>query len=319
MIGGLYNPKTYLTTMEAIKERLAWIHPLTWPLWIAIGVLWILAHLPFRLQRRLGHGIGKITYYCSPKMRHITETNLRLCFPERSPAEITALTKQNFHSLGMGLIETAMAWWLSDRELAKCKVTLHGTENLEIALARKKGALMISPHFGSLEMIGRMVGHRYPFAAMYRPHKIKLFAAIQARYREKYRLKYFARHQMRAVFQAFRDNLLVWFAYDIDAGPKSSVFAPFFGIQTASLTSASRLVEMTDTLIVPMLYYRRDDCWGYDVYFEPVVANIPGASLEDDATRLNAVLEAAIRKKPEQYVWQYKRFKTRPAGEKRFY
>ncbi len=34
--------------------------------------------------------------------------------------------------------------------------------------------------------------------------------------------------------------------------------------------------------------------------------------MEKDITYINQLVEDAIRKKPEQYLWQYKRFKTRP-------
>ena len=305
--------------MKALKERLLLINPLTWPLWIGLGILWLITRLPYRCQKWLGHGIGRMTYWCSPKLRHITETNLRLCFPDLTPAEITVMVKKNFASLGMGLIETAMAWWLPDSKLAQCKITLTGVEYADAAFAKGKGALLLSPHFTCLEMIGRLLGSRYQFAAMYRPHKIGLIAAIQARFREKYHIHHIARHRMREVLHTFQANMAVWYAYDIDAGPKRSVFAPFFGIETASLTSVSRLVEMTGTAVVPIEFYRRDDCWGYEIHLHPALENFPGQSREEDAARLNAELEAAIRNKPEQYIWQYKRFKTRPAGEKRFY
>jgi KDO2-lipid IV(A) lauroyltransferase len=51
----------------------------------------------------------------------------------------------------------------------------------------------------------------------------------------------------------------------------------------------------------------------------PPIENFPSEDILTDAARLNAILEKAIRNKPEQYVWQYKRFKTRPEGEARFY
>jgi KDO2-lipid IV(A) lauroyltransferase len=305
--------------MKAIKDRLALIHPFTWPAWIGLACLWLITRLPYCLQKRIGHAIGKIAYWSAPKMRHITETNIRLCFPALSSEEVTTLVKKNFSSLGMGLIETAMAWWVSDSQLKKCKITITGVEHAEAAFAKGNGMLLLSPHFACLEMIGRLLGSRYTIAAMYRPHKIRLVAAIQERFREKYRIKQIARHRMRDLLQTFKENLAVWYAYDIDAGPKRSVFAPFFGIQTASLTSVSRLVEMTGTTVIPIEFYRLDDCWGYEIHLQPALGNFPGKDLTEDATRLNTHLEAAVRRKPEQYIWQYKRFKTRPEGEKRFY
>ncbi len=305
--------------MKVIKERLALINPLTWPAWIGLGCLWLITRLPYRYQRQIGHGIGKIIYLSSSKLRHITEINLRLCFPDLSDAERLTLAKKNFAALGLGIIETGMAWWISDRRLAQCKIKVTGVEHVDAALARGKGAILMSPHTTCLEMIGRLLGSRYSFGAMYRPHKIRLIAAIQERFRNKYRIKHIARHRMRELLNALQNNMAIWYAYDIDAGPKRSVFAPFFGIETASLTAITRIVKLTDTAVVPIEFFRMDDCWGYEINVYPPLDNFPGATLETDAARLNQYLEQTIRKDPTQYIWQYKRFKTRPPGEKRFY
>jgi KDO2-lipid IV(A) lauroyltransferase len=319
MIGELKFQDIFIPFMKAFQERLYYLNPLTWLTWLILSCLWLITRLPCRWQIQLGFGLGKIIYAFSPKLKYITETNLALCFPDLTPADRTALCKKNFESLGAGIIETAMAWWVSDKRLQKCQIEVTGIEFVEEAYTHGKGIILLSPHAMCLEMVGRLIGARYSFAAMYRPHKIPAVAKIQERFRQKYRIKHIARHRMREVMNTFRDNMAVWYAYDIDAGEKRSVFAPFFGIQTASLTAVSRLVELTGARIVPVEFFRRDDCWGYTIKAYAELKDFPGENRVADATRLNAHLEQAIRNKPEQYIWQYKRFKTRPAGETRFY
>lgn len=226
--------------------------------------------------------------------------------------------KKNYASLGVGLIEAGMAWWLPDKKL-QAIYKIHGIEHVDAAYAKGKGIILLGPHFTSLEMIGRLLGMQYSFAVMYRPHKKALVSFIHEKFRKKKSTQYIPRHRMRELLRALSNNTAIWYAYDVDGGKKSSVFAPFFGVQTASLTSVSRIVKLSDAAVVPISFYRRDNEFGYDIYLSPALENFPSQSLQDDATRLNAVLESAIRYKPEQYVWQYKRFKTRPDGEKRFY
>jgi KDO2-lipid IV(A) lauroyltransferase len=304
--------------MESIKKRLYYLNPALWPICISLGGLWLITRLPYRCQIRIGEWIGKIMYQCSTKLKYITEVNINLCFPELTELERINLIKQNFRSLGIGLVETAMAWWLPNDKL-KCSVKVTGAEHLDQAFAKGKGIILLSPHSTCLEMMGRLLGAQYSFAIMYRPHKKRLIAEVQERFRKKYSIRHITRQNIRSLIRTLDENMAVWYAYDVDGGEKRSVFAPFFGIPTASLTAVSRLVNRTDSTIIPISFHRLDSEWGYSITLHPPLENFPSGDLIQDATLLNAQLEQAIREKPEQYIWQYKRFKTRPPGEQRFY
>ena len=304
--------------MSKSKKEFSLISPHFWPSWLAIGLLWSLTRFPYRWQIRFGKTLGRLLYLFPTKLRAIAEVNIKRCFPELSAAEQVELIKKNFDSLGIGLIESAMSWWVSDEKLADM-YKLNGLEHAEAAFAKGKGILLLGPHFTSLEIVGRIISMKYSFAVMYRPHKNRLVSLIHEKFRKKHYSHHIPRHRMRDLLRALNENAAIWYAYDVDAGPKSSVFAPFFGIQTASLTSVSRIVRLSDTTVLPISFYRRENELGYEINLYPPLENFPGENLQEDAVRLNAALEFSIRQKPEQYVWQYKRFKTRPEGEARFY
>lgn len=292
--------------------------PRYWLAWMGFGILWLLTRLPECLQFQIGKGIGHLLYSFPTKLKNTTRTNIKICFPELSLQQQNQIVKKNFLSLGIGLIETARAWWLPDKKLQH-SFQLNGIEHLDAAFSKGKGVIVVSPHFTSLEMMGRLLGMHYSFAAMFRAHKKSLIAYIQTRFRKNYRIHLIPRQNMRELLRVLNQNTAVWFAYDIDAGEKRSVFAPFFNIPTASLTTASRVAELTGAAVIAVNFYRDDEKFRYEINLSPPLENFPGKNLLEDATRLNALLEKSIRHKPEQYVWQYKRFKTRPAGEKRFY
>lgn len=305
--------------MKKFKEKLSLISPLTWPAWLIVGLLWSITRLPMKTQFAIGRGVGKLLFKFAPKMLKTTEINVKMCFPDLTPVEQQALIKKNIESLGIALIETAMAWWLSEKRLQKCNIQITGKHYADEAFTKGKGIILVGPHFLCLEMVGRLLGTRYDFATMFRPHKKKILGHIQKKFRERYRIKQIARQHMRELLRTLDNNMAVWYAYDVDGGEKRSVFAPFFGIQTASLTALSRVAKMTDAAIIPVMFYRVDDPWGYHIILDAPIENFPSEDFVEDAARLNHSLEVAIRRAPEQYIWQYKRFKTRPKGENRFY
>lgn len=299
------------------KNDVNLMSPQYWPAWLILSILWLISRLPMRWQINIGETLGRFLYLFPTKLKKITLKNLELCFPEYSIEKRKRLAKDNFAALGAGAMEAAMAWWLPDSRLSKL-LNVHGFEHAEAALAKGKGVILIGPHFTCLEMIGRLMGFYCSFAVMYRPHKKRFVAYLHERFRSKNSVQYIPRHRMRGLLRALNENKIVWYAYDVDGGKKRSVFAPFFGIPTASLTAISRIIKLSDATVMPISFYRRDKEMSYDVFIAPPLENFP-SDLVEDATRLNVIIEQAIREKPEQYVWQYKRFKTRPEGEKRFY
>jgi KDO2-lipid IV(A) lauroyltransferase len=307
----------YYDTMKKAKKQLSLAHPIYWPAWLGLGILWSITRLPIRFQYKIGAFLGFLLYCFPTKLKRITYKNIKICFPEMSEKEKNTLVKKNFSSLGIGLIEAAMAWWLPEKKI-KCMYQVHGYEHAENAFKKGKGIILVGPHFTCLEIIGRMLSMNYSFGVMYRPHKKAMINFIHDKFR-KYYVNYIPRNRVRELIRSLNNNMAIWYAYDIDAGEKGSVFAPFFNVPVASLTSVSRMVRLSNAAIVPISFYRRDNEAMYDVVLQPEVENFPTDDPVADATRLNKIVEDAIRAKPEQYVWQYKRFKTRPPGEKRFY
>jgi KDO2-lipid IV(A) lauroyltransferase len=304
--------------MSTTKKTTSLANPIYWPAWLGFGILWLITRLPHRWQIRIGQTLGRILYLLPTKLTSITDINIKLCFPHLSEKEHKQLVKKSFESLGIGLIEAAMAWWLPDKKM-DCLVEMRGLEYLEAGLAKGKGVILLGPHYTCLEIIGRLLGMRHSFAVMYRPHKKRLISFIHERFRQQHYVNYIPRHRVRQLLRALNNNIAIWYAYDIDGGKKHSVFAPFFGVQTASMTSVSRIIRLSGAAVIPIRFYRRDDNFKYEVVLSPPVENFPTDDLVKDATILNSIIEEAISIHPEQYVWQYKRFKTRPEGEKRFY
>ena len=297
---------------------LACYAPGYWPTWLALGVMWLLAQLPYRLQMASGRGLGWAMVQLGRRRRRIAATNLRLCFPELGEGERGTLLREHFRSLGMGMVETAMSWWTAEAKLSPL-AHVEGLEHLQAALARGKGVILLSGHFTSLEIGGRLLALSTPFHVLYRRHKNPLFETIMRRARERNFDKAIPREDMRAMLRSLKQNLPVWYAADQDYGAEKSVFAPFFGIPAATITATSRLAQGSGAAVVPFFQRRLRDGTGYRLQLYPALDGFPGASPEADARRINQIIEEQIATMPEQYLWVHRRFKTRPDGSPPLY
>jgi KDO2-lipid IV(A) lauroyltransferase len=115
--------------------------------------------------------------------------------------------------------------------------------------------------------------------------------------------------------RCLKSGKMLWYAPDQDYGAKHSVFVPFFGNLAATITAGSRFAAFNDSPVIFFSHYRTPDNRAYEIYFSPVPEEYPSGDDEKDATIINKLVEDAIRKQPDQYLWLHKRFKTPPPGK----
>lgn len=293
-------------------------HPLYWPSWMGVGAMRLLACLPYHLQLLLGRWTGFVLRMVHAKRRETVATNLAACFPELSQRERQALAVRCFESLGMAFFETATAWWLHDPRL-RCGCRIFGLDHIREALSKGCGVLLCSAHLHTAELAGRFMAFEQAVTIVFRPQNDRVIEAVAHRRRGLYYANMIHYRDMRGVVRALRRNEVVWYAPDIDAGTKRSLFAPFFGVAAASLTATARLARLTGAPVVPCFYFRRSDASGYDIHVDRALEDYPSGDMIADTARINRLIEAAVRRSPEQYLWQHRRFKTRPAGEAPLY
>ncbi|WP_255705452.1 MULTISPECIES: LpxL/LpxP family Kdo(2)-lipid IV(A) lauroyl/palmitoleoyl acyltransferase [unclassified Ectothiorhodospira] len=284
-------------------------HPHHWPMWVGVALLWALVRLlPWRWLVRLGEGVGRLLHPLARERRRIAETNIRLCFPELDEKARQRLVKDHFRAMGAALFETPFGWWATDEQLASLE-HVEGLEHLQEALAQGKGVLLLSAHFTSLEICGRLILRHQPLAAMYRANQNPVVEYFFRRNRERHCTRAIRRDQAKEVIRTLRQGEVVWYAPDQAFKTRASVIVPFFGQLAATNPATSRLAKITGAPVVPFFGYRLPGNQGYRVVIHPPLKDFPGESPEADATRINQVIEEAIRTAPEQYFWTHRRFK----------
>lgn len=308
-----YSPPPRLALPERPLPR-ALLAPRWWPAWLALGGARLLTLLPIRWQQALGAALGRLVGRLLKRRRRVVRINLQLCFPALDPEAIEALVDGHFEALGLGLFEALQCWFVSDARL-RPYIEVVGIEHLDAAQAGGRGVLLLTGHFTTLELAARAVCMTTrPFHAMYRPANNPFIDWWMRRMRElRSGLAALPKDDLRALIRALRAGGAIWYGPDQTLEVPGAAFVPFFGVPTLTLTATSRLAEMGRASVVPFFPERIGG--RYRITLLPALENFPSGDDVADARRVNALLEDAIRKCPEQYFWTHRRFKHRPPGE----
>src|SRR3569623_967829 len=133
------------TTAPASSPSRFW-SPRYWPTWLGLAIMWCLAHLPYRMQMRLGRLLGRALNAIGGRRRHLAAVNHRLCQPELREHERAALLRRPIETVGFAFIVTAMSWF-SSTELLRPLADIRRLEHLHSALAKGRGAILLMGHF----------------------------------------------------------------------------------------------------------------------------------------------------------------------------
>lgn len=288
--------------------------PEWWPSWLLLGLLRLIALLPLRVSRVLGAILGLFMYALNAKRRHIARVNLELCFPGKSAHARARLLRRHFLVKGQSYVDLGFLTWASERRVRQ-HTRFHGLEQLHAAQERGKNVILLAPHCLGMNFAASVLAHRRAEFSMMKIQRNPVVNWLLNKSRMRFSLKLVTRSQgLRPVIRALRDGLAFYYLPDEDFGPRHSVFAPFFGVPTATLTTLGRLANLTDAVVIPCFVRLLPHGRGYEVTLKPALADFPTGETRADAARMNRVLEDGIRASPEQYMWTFKLFKTRPHG-----
>ncbi len=124
---------------------------------------------------------------------------------------------------------------------------------------------------------------------------------------------------IRGMLRALKAGGAVWYAPDQNYRHKGSIIADFFGVPAPTNPATTRLASMGKASVVPFSAHRKRDGSGYVLEVLPPLEGFPGESPEEDARRINAIIETQVRDYPEEYFWVHRRFRTTSRREEDVY
>ncbi len=293
--------------------------PRLWPAWLGVGVMKLIAMLPWKMLMAIGRALGAVIERFPSPRREVAATNIALCFPELDAAAQNQLVDAHLRDIGMMLMEFALGWMGSDRAIARIPVRFEGLEHLEAAHAQGRGVLLVGGHFSHLELCARLVSQRIRIAGMYRRMDNPVFEWTVLRARLGYARAMFDKDDIRGTVKYLRGGGTLWYAPDQDMRSKDNAFVPFFGVTAATITATHHLARMSRSVVIPFFHRRLPDNQGYALRLGAPLEGLPSEDAEADTARVNLSIEQMVREAPEQYLWVHKRFKTRPEGSPPIY
>lgn len=273
--------------------------------------------MPVRLNQVVGHCLGFLLFYLARSRKRYAEINIALCFPELDARAQAKMVRGVINSCGLSISETAMGLWGAENKMRN-RYSITGLEHIAAAQAEGKGVLLCGSHLTTIDISGRIMAYHIVSDVLYRPDLNPLMSYAIARARSRVNGNAIHRNDTRQLIKNLRAGHIVWYAPDQDYGPAHSVFAPFFGVQAATVVATARIAKMSGCAVIPFFCFREPK-GRYRLEIQPALDHFPSGDDLADATRINRIIEEAIRQAPDQYLWVHRRFKTRPAGEPGIY
>ncbi len=301
------------------RECISFLHPRYWASWTGLGALRAISLLPLPILWLLGAVFGQLAACFPGRARRTVDTNLALCFPDMSTVQRRRLRNQHFRAVAQVLLSLGISLWASQHRLARL-IRFRQREYYDRAVTEGRRVILLAPHFLVLEIAGLYLSHERPMISMYKSPKNELFDWVLRHSRTRFGGVMIERSaELRPLIRLLRQGRPFYYLPDQEPGDADFVFAPFFGIPAATITALSRIARLTDAVVIPCFTRLLPYGTGYEVTFEPPLANYPSGNNVLDATQMNAVIESGVRERPDQYMWSYKRFKTRPDNLPSFY
>ncbi len=263
--------------------------------------------------RALGWFAGRVV---RPRRRYVKRT-LALRLPEMTPARRTEITDGVYRELGISAVE--LLRHAGGRGDILEGVTIEGGVHIDAALKQGRGVLLLTAHIGNWELMGLAApGFGYPLAYIAKTIKNKGMDRFWVRVRQKAGIRILpASNSYRECLKILRKNELLGFMLDINRPRREAVFVDFLGAKAATTPGLASLAAQSGAPVLPGFMHRVGPA-RHCIRVRPALAPPAGrdeAAILDATQRYTRVIEEEVLKRPEDWLWLHKRWKTRPLDE----
>lgn len=246
--------------------------------------------------------ISRFVYLLETKYNKIARVNLDLAFGDtKTKKQKESIIKASYDNLFFNLYEFIDNQGLTLEELEK-KIDVENEDIMLDALKSKRKIILITAHYGNWEIVNTYNSAKYkPMTVVGRPLNNKLLNDELRETRNLHNSQMLDKNNAaKGLVKALKDDRMIALVVDQDIDEIKGEEIEFFGQAARQTESSTKLAKKFDALIIPVFVVKNDFC-NYTMKFcKPVEAN----------TQVQAdIIEEQIRKKPEDWFWQHRRFK----------
>jgi Kdo2-lipid IVA lauroyltransferase/acyltransferase len=278
----------------------------------------LVRRLPRWLALALGRGLGRMLGDGDRRHVDIAVDNLRRALPHWEQARALRTARAVYAHFGQVLLDI---FWLSGRSRQQIldRLVVEGAQNVQAAMARGRGAVLVTGHLGSWELHGIAHGLLFgPIGVVARPLDNPALDRRLCDFRTAFGNVVISKYRALAqILRLLREGRGIAVLIDQNVQAGDGVFVDFFGRKAAATTVAAALAVKTGCALVPCRTELLAD-GRYRLVYEPPLTWSASGDRQADIHRLTQALtwriEAWVRDTPEQWLWIHRRWKTQPAA-----
>jgi KDO2-lipid IV(A) lauroyltransferase len=279
------------------------------------STFWV-RRLPVESLASYGEKLGPLAFHLLRGWRRVAFANLNLALGrEKSKDEIRWICRELFRNIGRDILEVYRCPDFKD-DYFRTFVKFEGMEHLNDALNQGKGVIALSAHLGNFPLMGaRLAREGYPSSVVTRDPENPKIAKAMTSLRDAVGLETIPDEPRMACvsrcFKALKENRILLLVIDQNA-PVTEAWVEFFGCLVPTFKGPVLFSIRTGAPILPMFITRQPNHFHHITVHPPFRLNLTGDTEQDitsNVAQLTKIIEAAIRQHPEQWLWNYRRFK----------
>lgn len=298
---------------------MALLKPGYWLSWLALLCFYCFSWLPAKALDSAANRLSRYMLKKNKKRYRIAYKNLSLCFPNKTEDEIIGMVYAHFRAQARAMLQYALLWWHPEKRL-RDNIDIEGFDQIEKARADGKNVIILLCHSASIDVAIVALSMRLDTSCSYNSIKSPLLNWLVAKGRVRFGTQVYTREDgLRPLVKSLKDGQVLLYPCDGDLGAERCVFAPFYGVQKATVPVLGRLAKKTDSIVFTCISVYDKQQSRYIVNILPPVQGLSGEDDDADSLVMNKAIEQAVNLSPMEYLWTLTMFKTRPDGEVSLY